>query len=775
MLKGACIRYKSKGLLKRRIFRLVVISFAFLSLFSPGNAPAAEGQGGPKDYSELLSKAQAAGSVRIIVSLDMPFVPEGLLSTSQEAVDQQGRISRLQDQLHGAVSQYDVKHIKRYQYIPYTAMEVDSTALSALIANPLVISVEEDIPVPPTLTESVPLIKADQAWASGYTGAGWTVAILDTGVDKTHSFFSGGKVVSEACYSTTSAASSSTTVCPNGLSSQTGSGAGVNCSGTITGCDHGTHVAGIAAGKGGSINGVAKDASIIAIQVFSRFTGATCTDSGVASPCARTFTSDQISALERVYSLRTTYHIASVNMSLGGGRNYSACDSDSRKAAIDNLRWAGIATVISSGNDGFCSGISTPACISTAVSVGATTKSGGEASYNNFHPTMLSLFAPGSSITSSIPGGGWGSKNGTSMAAPHVTGAWAILKQRSPTASVTDILNNLKNTGVLVTTGCGTGVQIPRIDVLAALPPNPPSGLSGSASSASVIALNWTDNSSNETGFKIERKTGVSGTYSQIATVGANVTTYSNTGLSEGTTYYYRVRAYNLVENSSYSSEVSATTLPAAPSGLSASAASTSQIDLIWTDNSGVEAGFRIERKTTAGGTYSEIATVAANTTKYSDTGLGASATYYYRVRAYIASGNSSYSNEIGAATPAPPSGGGGCFIATAAFGSPLEKHVEILRDFRERVLLTSSAGKVFVDFYYKASPALADKIAPSEGLRFITRVMLMPVIGVAYLIVHLGMLMTMLLFTTIVLTVIFTIVTLRRKFRKCARAKAAA
>jgi ABC-type multidrug transport system fused ATPase/permease subunit len=124
--------------------------------------------------------------------------------------------------------------------------------------------------------------------------------------------------------------------------------------------------------------------------------------------------------------------------------------------------------------------------------------------------------------------------------------------------------------------------------------------------------------------------------------------------------------------------------------------------------------------------------------------------------------------------TPAPVGGGGGggggCFIATAAFGSPLEKHVQILRDFRDRVLLNSSAGKTFVWFYYRNSPPIADKIAQSEGLRLITRLMLMPVIGVAYLIMHLGMFMTLLLFTIFVLTVIFTIRKLRKKMRKSAR-----
>ena len=126
--------------------------------------------------------------------------------------------------------------------------------------------------------------------------------------------------------------------------------------------------------------------------------------------------------------------------------------------------------------------------------------------------------------------------------------------------------------------------------------------------------------------------------------------------------------------------------------------------------------------------------------------------------------------------TPQPSGGGGvGCFIATAAFGSPLEKRVQILRDFRDRILLNSSAGKEFVQFYYRTSPAIADKIVQSEGLRFITRVMLMPVIGVAYLILQWGMLRTILLLTIIVLTVIFTIEILRKKIGKSARAKAAA
>ena len=93
---------------------------------------------------------------------------------------------------------------------------------------------------------------------------------------------------------------------------------------------------------------------------------------------------------------------------------------------------------------------------------------------------------------------------------------------------------------------------------------------------------------------------------------------------------------------------------PAAPSGLTATAASSSQINLSWTDNSGDETGFRIERKTGASGTYAEIATTSAGVTTYNNSGLSPSTLYYYQVRAYNAGGNSAYSNEASATTPSP-------------------------------------------------------------------------------------------------------------------------
>lgn len=103
-------------------------------------------------------------------------------------------------------------------------------------------------------------------------------------------------------------------------------------------------------------------------------------------------------------------------------------------------------------------------------------------------------------------------------------------------------------------------------------------------------------------------------------------------------------------------------TAPSAPTGLTATPSSSSQINLAWTDTANNESGFRIERKIGAGGTYAEITTVASNVTGYSDTGLNPSTTYYYRVRAYNATGNSAYSNEANATTSAttPPANGTG-------------------------------------------------------------------------------------------------------------------
>ena len=186
--------------------------------------------------------------------------------------------------------------------------------------------------------------------------------------------------------------------------------------------------------------------------------------------------------------------------------------------------------------------------------------------------------------------------------------------------------------------------------------PPAPSALTAAVNPATQINLAWQDNSNNEESFVIERSIdGVN--FAPVTSVGANVTTYSDSGLSNSTTYFYRVLAHNAAGYSGYSNTASATTgignvPPEAPTDLSATAVSRSQINLVWADNATDEDGFAIERSAD-GRRFSQIDVVGADTTGYFDTGLRANRTYYYRVRAFNAeAGYSDYSNIAGARTP---------------------------------------------------------------------------------------------------------------------------
>lgn len=180
--------------------------------------------------------------------------------------------------------------------------------------------------------------------------------------------------------------------------------------------------------------------------------------------------------------------------------------------------------------------------------------------------------------------------------------------------------------------------------------PAAPSMLASTGASASGVNLVWSDNGNNEAGFNIERRIGT-GAWSQIASVGANVTTFADTGLRSSTNYEYRVRAYNRSGTSAYSNTVAVrTAAPVAPSTLAASVASASRIDLLWRDNSNNESGFRIERRVGTGA-WSQIATVGPDVTSFASTGLKSQTNYGYRVRAYNGIGTSAYSNVVSAKT----------------------------------------------------------------------------------------------------------------------------
>lgn len=478
-------------------------------------------------WDTMLARAESEGAIRVLVGLNVDVQYAGKKNEVLPRIDPDPAIASMQADVETALASLDLGPITRFRYIPYLALSATPEGLAQLAAHPGVRVIEEDVAVPVHLAESTALISADATSNPTFDGSGQAVAIIDTGVDKAHSFFQ-SRVVSEACYSTTSAGTS-TSVCPGGVSESTASGSGVPCDSSVDGCDHGTHVAGIAAADATSFDGVARGASIIALQVFSRFDNASNCGS-LPTPCALSFTGDQVKALERVLELHNdagfTTPIAVVNMSLGGSTKITSeasCDAfnGSRKTAIDNLRAVGIATVISSGNNSFTDGLSAPACISSAISVGSVNDgSGGTtaddvSSFSNT-ASFLDLMAPGAIVESSVPGASGstdtGTKSGTSMAAPHVAGAIAVYKHKNTGATVDQALTALQATGVLITDTRPSGDDIvtPRIKVDDALNHNglPVELVAFEAlQDGHMVQLTWTTASEkNNAGFDIQQR-----------------------------------------------------------------------------------------------------------------------------------------------------------------------------------------------------------------------------------------------------------------------------
>src|SRR5262245_1603474 len=179
--------------------------------------------------------------------------------------------------------------------------------------------------------------------------------------------------------------------------------------------------------------------------------------------------------------------------------------------------------------------------------------------------------------------------------------------------------------------------------------PKAPMSLTLTVASASRIDLAWTDASTNESGFKIERSTN-GGAFTEVATIAPNIGTYTDTQqVVSGSTYRYQVRAFNAAGNSVYSNVATATVAaPLAPSNVTATAVTTGpRVNLAWRDNATNESGFEIYRATGAGNTYVKIATVGPNVVAFVDTAVTAKTSYKYRVRAYNGVGASSYSNTV--------------------------------------------------------------------------------------------------------------------------------
>ncbi len=502
---------------------------------------------------------------------------------------------------------------------------------------------------------------------------------------------------------------------------------------------HGSHVAGIIGAVGDNaagVSGVNWNVRLMPLKVLDA--------AGFGD------TADIIAAID--YAIAKGANIINASYAFECG----VAPLQSERDALERARVAGVLVVLAAGNDGCDSDVEPtyPAshALNNLLAVGASDQFDQLAQFtgssSNFGAQSVHLFAPGKNVYSTIriALGNYGYENGTSMAAPHVSGAAALLKSYRPALSMREVREILLKTAEVKAALTGLAVTGGRLNVgsamdfnLATSTPMHPSHLVARKVNDSRIDLSWLDDSTVETGWKLEYRTDPNIAFSATprATLGSATLLYQDVAVQagEGTYNGYRARAFNGIGDSSATAEVKVITPPLAPDTLLASFAG-GTTTLTWIDRSTREIGYRVERAA-PGGLFSEIASLPANTVRYQDAGLAAGVEYRYRVRAQSAvAGFSAYTAIASVNTPAATTDGGGtqvgCFIATAAYGSALHPKVNALRQLRDHYLMPNALGRAFVNAYYRASPPLAGFIARHDWLRAGVRVLLWPLVWLA-------------------------------------------
>lgn len=503
---------------KRFDMKYIGIVLIMASLFFTAGASAQMGNMSEKAPREVID-AVASGQPRdVLVLLDDAAIQEeaaGLRlgigadhDTPEVLAVKKSRYDELKQRAFSGFLNGEHEVLKDYSHLPMTFMRVRTlSGLARLLEQPEVVRVSLDEAHRHLLTESGPLIKQPDVEALGKVGAGTTVAVLDTGVDYTRSTFG-------SC-----AAPNNPGFCSNTNPPPAPPGCKVACVRDFAATNdnqldddgHGTNVSGI-------VLGIAPDTRIVGLDVFRA--------DGFA------YTSDIIAAINWSISNKIAYNIVAINMSLGGDGYTSSCDASqpSFANAISNARSAGILSAVASGNDNYTNAISSPACVSAAVSVGAvydavigsggpitwgqapnqctdaTTAADKVTCFSN-SASFLTMLAPGALITVSGLPAGWSTMAGTSQAAPHIAGSIAVLKGSGafPSDTTNQTVARMTGTGVPVL-DTRNGITKPRIDLLAATagggtctfsiaPASQTFAVAGGTGSVSVTAAdgcNWT-------------------------------------------------------------------------------------------------------------------------------------------------------------------------------------------------------------------------------------------------------------------------------------------
>jgi hypothetical protein len=392
-------------------------------------------QGSEADAGEVGSESSA-------LARDLGGLPTDVASSLiDEDLEQRAKYyEAAQDSIVESIDGQEVKVLARYEHVPFIFVNVTTLrGLYALANLPEVLRLHEDKEYEHQLTDSLPLINQPAVAATGKTGANTAVAVLDTGCDYTRPDFGSCSEPGASCkvaYAQDFGTSDS-------VADDNG---------------HGTNVSAI-------VLGVAPSTKVLALDVFEA--------NGLA------LTSSIIAAVDWSIQNRTTYNIVAMNLSLGGGAYNKQCTTSPFASALANARAAGVVPVVASGNGGLTGALAAPACVPAAVSVGAvydtnvgglsysacsdrTTAPNQVACFSN-SASFLSLLAPGAPITA----GGF-RMTGTSQAAPHVAGAYAVVRAAFPGEAVNASIARLTDSGLSVR-DTRNGITKRRLDVQAAI------------------------------------------------------------------------------------------------------------------------------------------------------------------------------------------------------------------------------------------------------------------------------------------------------------------
>jgi subtilisin family serine protease len=438
-----------------------------LSAACQSGAPDSSSERIARVEQEVLEQAATGTGVDVIVTLK----GDDSLRELDLAIDRRAAlVSAVTERALAALGADRARVRWHGRFVPELSLRVDRSLVDKLARLPLVESVTLDQRVYAMLAQGAPLIGASSTWLHGVTGAGQTVAVLDTGVDYTHPALGGGfgnKVVAGYDFVNDDA---------DPMDDE----------------GHGTGVAGIVASSDATRRGVAPDAKLVALKVLDQ------NGQGTFSAIDR--------ALEWILMNAATYGISVANLSFGTDSVYAnsaVCNGSNTAVLMGLLRAQGIAVFVASGNSGCGTGISFPACASSAISVGAvydaalgqrafitandcgsstcvgnpnpleccvdtTTAAGKVTCYTN-SSSLLDLLAPAHEATTTRLGGGFQSNfGGTSAATPYAAGAAALLLDLTNGAlGPSGLETTLKSTGSL-RTDPKNSLSFPLIDVFQA-------------------------------------------------------------------------------------------------------------------------------------------------------------------------------------------------------------------------------------------------------------------------------------------------------------------